>query len=246
MEIDPRLQDLIVIIIVSVGSFLIYKWFVFFTKRLGKRWDLDITLIQIIIELIKYSILALALTIILKELGMDIAPIIVSLGVLGVAVGFAARDTLANYISGMFILGSKSFKVGDFIEISNQKGKVEKLGFRITRLQTVDHKVVNIPNSLFSKNPYINYTGNDLRRVDLDITIPYSFDLDNLIPKILDQVKNLSWGLDKPEANVLISELTDMGIKATVSVWTNDPQKVATYRSDMARQVKRLLVEKNE
>ena len=93
------------------------------------------TLIQVINEIIKYSVLAVAITVVVKEVGWDISGIIVSLGIVGVAVGFAARDTLSNFISGMFILADKSFKIGDIIEISGKSGTVMKLGFRVTTIK---------------------------------------------------------------------------------------------------------------
>jgi len=246
VQIDPLLQDVIVSIITLVGSLLIYEWFSYFLNRIKQRLNLEVTLIQVLKEIIKYSLIALAATIILKEWGVDIAPIIVSLGIVGVAVGFAARDTISNFISGMFILAEQSFRVGDTLEIAGHQGKVKKVGFRVTTLSTADNKIITVPNSSFSKNPYINFTTLETRRVDLKINIPYSKNLEKLIPSLLQLAGEISWAQKEPEPKILIKEMTDMGIKATLSVWTNQPRKVAEYKSQLARKVKDLLVDNNE
>ena len=75
----------------------------------------------------------------------------------------------------------KVLRVGDVIEISNQKGKVVKLGFRITTLLTYDERIIKVPNTIFSSSPYINYTVSETRRVDLNITVPYELELEKTI-----------------------------------------------------------------
>jgi len=173
---------------------------------------------------------------------LDISAIVLSLGIVGIAVGFAARDTLSNFIAGIFILVDKSFRVGDIIEMSGQSGKVIKLGLRVTTIKTVDNKLITIPNSTFSKNIYINSTAQETRRVGLDVNIPYEMKLEETINSLVETASNCKWALPEPKPNVLIKEMTDTGIKATLNVWVSDPWKVATYRSQLALKVKGLLV----
>ena len=129
----------------------------------------------------QYSVITIAVIIILDFLGINITGLVLSLGILGIAVGFAARDILSNFISGLFVLGTKSFKVGDFIEVSGQTGTVTKMGFRITNMVTIDNKAITIPNSIFSTDPFINFTALDKRMVVLKINIPYELNLENIL-----------------------------------------------------------------
>lgn len=243
MQIDPLLQKVIISAVTLIGSYIIYEIISHFLKRIGKRLDTDITVIQVLKEIFKYTIIALAITLILKVWGLDVGPLILSLGIVGIAVGFAARDTLSNFISGMFILAEKSFRVGDTIEISGQRGKIQKMGFRVTTMTTPDNKVITVPNSAFSKTPYLNYTTMDTRRVDLKINISYPLDLEQITPALLKAAGSLSWARSNPKPKILIKELSDVGVKATLSVWTNKPQKVAEYRTQLAERVKGILVE---
>lgn len=239
---DPLYINLIKIAIILIASFIIIKWTLYIIKRTGTRFSLEPTLIQVLNEIIKYSIIAVAITIILKEVGWDISAIIVSLGIVGIAVGFAARDTLSNFIAGMLILADKSFRIGDIIEMSGQNGKVIKLGLRVTTIKTEGNKIIIMPNSNFSKNIYVNYTAQETRRVELDINISYEVELEETVTSLVDAASNCKWALPEPTPNVLIKEMADMGIKATLNVWVSDPWKVATYRSQLALEVKEILV----
>lgn len=241
MFANLQLDDIIAIIVTIVASFLIVKWVSRFLKNTGSKWNFDVTTIQVLTEIIKYTIYAIAIAIILGIFGIDITAIAVSLGVVGIAVGFAARDTLSNFISGIFILADKSFRVGDVVEVSNQKGKVVKLGFRLTTILTYDQKIITIPNALFSTNPFINHTASDTRRVDLDITIPYTMKLEETSKSLEDMATVCDWVLKKPKPKVIIRELVDVGVKLTLCVWINDPWRVTEYRSALAKEAKKLL-----
>ncbi|MDD1764378.1 MAG: mechanosensitive ion channel family protein [Methanobacteriaceae archaeon] len=245
MQIDPLLVDLITIAVTLIGAFLIIKILVHFIKKTGAKFDLEITLVQVLEEIVKYTVMALALVIILNELGVNIGGLILSLGILGVAVGFAARDTLSNYISGLFVVGDKSFKVGDIVEINNKKGKIIKMGLRVTNMLTDDNKTITVPNSVFSKNLYLNYTAQDRRRVELDLNIPYELDLETVIKNSKKAASGLTWVLNEPEPKFLVKELSDTGVKATLNVWTDDPWKVINYQSVLAEKIKKVLVPDN-
>jgi small conductance mechanosensitive channel len=239
---DPVYINLIKIAIILMVSFIITKWSIYFVKRIGKEFNFELTLIQVLNEIIKYSVIAAAITLCLRELGVDINAIIVSLGIVGIAVGFAARDTLSNFIAGMFILADKSFKVGDIIEMSGKRGKVIKLGLRVTTIKTDDNKIVTIPNSTFSSSVYVNYTSLETRRVELDVSIPYDVELEETINSMVEVASHCQWVLPQPKPNVLIKEMTDTGIKATINVWVNDPWNVSTYKSQLALKVRGLLI----
>ncbi|MGB9978472.1 mechanosensitive ion channel family protein [Methanobacterium sp.] len=240
-----QLDDLIAIIITLVATFLIVRLISRFLKNTQTKWDLDVTMIQVSNEIVKYTIYLIAAAVILGILGINLTAIAVSLGVVSIVVGFAARDTLSNFIAGMFIFLDKSFRVGDIVEVSNQKGKVVKMGFRLTTILTYDKKIITIPNALFSTNPYINHTASDTRRVDLDINIPYTMNLEETSKSLEDMAAARDWVLKKPKPKVIVRELVDVGVKLTLCVWINDPWQVTEYRSALAKEAKKLLRDKD-
>ncbi len=237
----PWFRDVIVTIITLIGAFLIIKWTAHFLNKSKEKWDIDVTLIQVLNEIVKYSIITLAIIIILNELGFNITAIALSLGIVGIAVGFGARDTISNFISGIFILADKSLKVGDIIGISNQKGRVVQLGFRTTTLLTYDERIIKVPNSLFSSNPYINYTVSDTRRVELKITIPHDLELEETIKALEDMVISRKDVLKTPKPKIVVKEISDVGIRTILCMWINNPWEVINSRSKIAREVNKVL-----
>jgi small conductance mechanosensitive channel len=243
IPIDPLVIDVIGISIILIMAFIVIEIINYLLKSTGQRFELETTVIQVLQEIFKYTVIVIALVMILNELGINVTALIFSLGIVGVAVGFAARDTLSNFISGLFILGHKSFKVGDIIEVSDHFGTVTKMGFRVTTLTTTDNKVINIPNSLFSTQIYLNYTAMEKRRVELNLTIPQTADLDETINSLLDKALKLNWVLPEPQPKVLLNEVTGCEIKATLNVWTDDPWSVLDHQSILAREIREFMVQ---
>lgn len=245
ITINPVLIKAIGVSITIILAFFIIKIVNYFINKTGQRFDFETTAIQVIQEIFKYVVIILAVIMILNALGIDVTALLVSLGIVGVAVGFAARDTLSNFIAGLFILGHKSFKVGDEIEVSDQVGTVTKMTFRTTTLITVDNRVVNVPNSLFSTDIHFNNTALDKRRVELSVNIPYDVDLESTIEFMEKKALNLNWVLFEPKPKVVIREFSDLGIKGSLNVWTDDPWNVTENKSELAREVKDYMVQEN-
>lgn len=245
LPIHPLLVDIIGIAVILILAFVSIRVINYFLEKSEKHLELEETVTQVLEEIFKYTILFIAFVLVLNELGIDVSAFVLSLGIVGIAVGFAARDTLSNFISGLFILGHKSFKVGDIIEVSKHFGTVTQMGFRMTTLITPDNKVINIPNSLFSTDIYLNYTALDKRRVELAVSIPLDIDLDKAIESMEKKISSLSWVLKVPKPNIVVSEIMELGVKATVNVWIDDPWSVLKYRTELARELKEHLVQKN-
>ena len=245
MFANIHFDDIIAIGVTLIAAFLIVRLTSRFLKNTQVKWDLDVTMIQVLNEIVKYTIYLIAAAVILGLFGINLTAIAVSLGVVSIVVGFAARDTLSNFIAGMFIFLDKSFRVGDIIEVSNQKGKVIKMGFRLTTILTYDKKIITIPNALFSTNPFINHTASDTRRVDLDIVIPYTMDLEETSKSLVDMATGCDWVLKKPKPKVIVRELIDVGVRSTLCVWVNDPWRVTEYRSALGKAAKALLRDKD-
>ena len=245
MFTNIHFDDIIAIGVTLIAAFLIVRLTSRFLKNTQVKWDLDVTMIQVLNEIVKYTIYLIAAAVILGLFGINLTAIAVSLGVVSIVVGFAARDTLSNFIAGMFIFLDKSFRVGDIVEVSNQKGKVVKMGFRLTTILTYDKKIITIPNALFSTNPFINHTASDTRRVDLDIIIPYAMDIEETSKSLVDMATGRDWVLKKPKPKVIIRELIDVGVRSTLCVWVNDPWRVTEYRSALAKASKTLLRDKD-
>ena len=111
-----------------------------------------------------------------NELGFPAYSVIAGLGVGGVAVALAARDSLANLLGSMLIMFEKPFRVGDTIRISGSEGTVEDVGFRSTRIRTLDNSLVSIPNNTVVNTTIENLAARVMRRQRFFLQITYDTD----------------------------------------------------------------------
>ncbi len=122
------------------------------------RMDLDPTLAAFIESTLKYVVLTMGLLSALSEVGINTTSMLASLGVVGLTLGFAAKDTLSNVISGVFIFWDRPFVLGDLVEINGEYGRVDSITMRSTRVVTVDGKMLAIPNSTVVNSTVVSYT----------------------------------------------------------------------------------------
>lgn len=130
---------------------------------------------------------------------------IASLGVLGIAVGFAAKDTIANLFAGVFILADQPYKIGDYIVLgSGERGRVRHIGIRSTRVLTRSDVEITIPNSIMGNTQITNESGGPVKktRVFIDVGVAYGSDIEQVEKVILDSLKDLGNLETDPEPQV--------------------------------------------
>ena len=120
---------------------------------------------------IKFLIYAIAVFIIIFEMGYDLSGLITGLGIGSVVLTLAAQDMIKSLLGGFFIFTDKPFKVGDFIKFSTYEGTVEDITFRSTKIRTLSNSVVQVPNSLISSSAVENYSKIEKRRFLLNLGI---------------------------------------------------------------------------
>jgi len=178
-------------VITKVLSLFVSRWF-HVERRLEKTPRLVNKIIGIIVFLV-------AILMVLNYFKINIAPIIATLGIGGLAIGLALQGTLSNFFAGLNILSDTPFRVGDFIEINQQNisGYVEDIGWRTTRLLTQANTIVIVPNSKLADSIVINQHlpmmevatlvqtgvsyGSDLKKVE-DVTLEVAKQIQNTVP----------------------------------------------------------------
>ena len=141
--------------------------------------------------ILKGTILALGLLIILSFLGISITPLITALGVGGLAVALALQDTLANLFAGIHILVEKSIRVGDFIRLeTGQEGYVEDITWRTTRVKMLPNNMVVIPNNKLAQSIVTNYYLPEKRMsLSIPVSVSYNSDIDKLERILTEEAK---------------------------------------------------------
>ena len=154
-------------------------------------------------------LVAIFATMILDELGINIAPIIASAGIVGLALGFGAQSLVRDYLSGMFMIIEDQYGVGDSIEVNNISGTVEAVTLRITRLRALDGTVWYIPNGEILTVG--NHSQNWARAV-IDVGVSYAEDLGK-VQRVLREVSRDLW-VDDEFKGQIIEEPEVTGVEA--------------------------------
>jgi len=191
-------------------------------KKLNERHSWFSDHYPVIKNILRIVIIALGLLIILDSLGVSITPIMASLGVGGLAIGLALKDTLANYFSGFYLLVDKPVRIGDFIRLdSGEEGYVEEIGWRSTRIRMLANNTVMIPNGVFSSGKVTNYDlPSSEAAVLVNAGVHYDSDLEKVekitIDVAKDVQKNIAGAVKEFEPFIRYNTFADSSINFTV------------------------------
>lgn len=158
---------------------------------------------------------------------IDITGWLASAGIVGIAVGFAAKDTLANLFAGVFIIADGPYKIGDYLVLENgDRGRVAEIGMRSTRIQTLDNVQVVVPNANLANSTIINLSGgsSERTRISVPVGVAYDSDIEHVIETLLHLAKETKRVLNTPKAVVRVNELLDSSIQVTLLVWIAKPE----------------------
>lgn len=182
-------------------------------KRFSKHHAALIRRLVYYITLIAFSVSAL------QQLGFKLTVLIGAAGVLTVALSFASQTAASNLISGIFLIFERPFSVDDFIELKGFSGKVLTIDLLSTKLQTLDNRLVRIPNETMIKSEIINYNAFKTRRIDLLVDISYDNDINLARTLLLDIAQNTHSVLSDPAPNVWVNALADSSIQLKLMAW---------------------------
>ncbi len=193
--------DLVIALIIIIVGFKIVDIIINSMKKPHKYGKLDPTVKSFLISFLNIALKILVLVIALQILGVSSASIVTVLGSCALAIGLGLQGGLSNIAGSIMILMFKPFKVGDFISTNGYEGTVKSISIFYTKILTPDNKSVQLPNGILSNNNIINYNVNGKRRIDLNITVDYKSNINQVKkvingvikkhPKILQDEKNL-------------------------------------------------------
>ncbi len=207
----------------AIAIFLVGRWVAKkVSALLGKaltRAKVDPTLVPFIDNLGYTAMLAFVVIAALAEAGVQTASVVAVLGAAGLAVGLALQGSLANFASGVLLLIFKPFRVGDFVEISGVKGKVQAIHVFNTVLNDPDNIRIVVPNGQVTSGNILNYTINGTRRIDLTVGVSYDDDLKKarrVIESVLAAEPRI---LPDPATEVSVKEMGDSSVNFAVRPW---------------------------
>ncbi|MBU0668041.1 mechanosensitive ion channel [Patescibacteria group bacterium] len=225
--------------VIEASLVLVISVFVirYIRKRLQKletQHEQQKTAINLLEKIISGFIVVISITVALKIVGIDIS-LLVSVGVLGLSYGL--QDIIKNYVAGILILFKAPFKIGDIVKIKSFTGKVAKMDFQSTSIETFDNRHITIYNKDIMTQSIVNYTKNDQRRLELDITIGYGSDTNKALETFNKILAAHPKVLKSPKFSVVYKKFSEVGTTFTLKFWVQRPCNILKIRTDIAAQI---------
>ncbi len=212
------------VVVFYIGRFII-KRIHKFIERVLKHRNVDTSLTTFILSFTKMLLYFILTVSVIGILGIETSSFIALFASAGVALGMALSGTLQNFAGGVLILLLKPYKVGDFIEAQGFAGTVKEIQIFSTIINTGDNKYITIPNGSLSTGSINNYSREEFRRVDIDVSISYGDDVANARRQILDIISENQLVITEAQAPgrgpaVLVKTLGASSVDLTVRIWT--------------------------
>jgi len=252
-SIIDKLPDILVSFSVLVVFIILGKLFYkIFKKRIQSRWK-DSIIASFLSEFLKWSFYMIGLTFALFNLGLGgfASSLIAGAGITAIIIGFAFKDIAENFLAGILLAIHRPFDLGDIIQVDNVKGPVKGLDLRTTQIKTVDGRDIYVPNSLVIKSVFTNFTRDGLLRLDFELGLDTSDDIENARKLIIDLLLKQDDIIKKPDPNVTLEVFGESSITIKIMFWIDifkspkDDQNLLgePVKSRMMREIKDLLLE---
>jgi small conductance mechanosensitive channel len=240
------------VVLILVGALIAVRFATFITRRvedafedndpstMNEREKQAATLGKVIRNITRILVWGIAVMMVLKELGIDIGPILAGVGLMGLAVGFGAQSLVKDFLAGMFVLIENQYNVGDVIRAAGASGAVEKITLRATTLRDLEGNVHIIPNGV------IDVVTNKTRqwsRFVLDVGVAYKESVDEVMVVLKEIGDEL--GADPKFASMITAPLEVLGVQDFADsaviirvMFTTQPVKQWTVGREFRRRVK--------
>ena len=216
-------------LILFVICYLVMKLITKAMDRLfNKSKHLDPSLESFLKSAIKTALWAIVIMIVASALGINITSLVAILSVAGVALSLALQGLLANMFSGITILATRPFSVGDQVLISGQNGYIRSIGLIYTCLRTFDNRIVYIPNGDITSGVIVNETCEETRRIDVLIETSYNDPTDKVKAALIEAAELTPTVLSEPKPFVGIKSYKSSNIEYLLRVWCRSEDNLGT------------------
>ncbi|MBX3592954.1 MAG: mechanosensitive ion channel [Sphingomonas sp.] len=209
---------LAIALVIGVLGHLLAAW-----GALWRRISRNPFLAELIATLVRFVFIVTGMIVGLQLLGATalLGAVLGGAGVIGIAIGFAVRDTVDNYVSSLMLSLRQPFRANDHVVIEGSEGRVVRLTSRATILMTLDGNHLRIPNSTVFKSVILNYTRNPERRFEFDLGVDADDDPVAAMGVGLAAIRALAFVLDTPRASAIIRDVGDSNIVLRFYGWVN-------------------------
>jgi len=233
--------NFIVAVIVLFLFYVIARLLVAFLAKTVFKISHNVAVNKLIASLTRIAIMTAGLFVALGILDLDktVTSLLAGVGIMGLAIGFAFKDAIANFLSGIYITLKSTVNVGNIIEFGDHYGTVESIGLRAIKMRTFQGQEVVIPNRLIFEDVYIHYTVYGERRIDLNVGISYGEDLQHVEDVTLKAINSIDYLKKNKPVDFYYQEFGDSSINFIIRYWV-DFEKQTDYLKALHDGVKKV------
>ena len=228
---------------VIIGFWLSSKASSMVRKQMSTLQRVDKTLAPILASTIRYAGFILTLVVALGQFGVQTTSIIAVLGAAGLAIGLALQGTLSNVAAGVMLLILRPFETGDWVEVAGSSGMVKEVGLFTTKIDTFDNIFISIPNSTIWSSTITNHSKHKKRRLDIEIGVSYSSDLDiveNVMLKLAEDPRVHA----NPNPQFHVLSYGDSAIQVRLRIYV-DYADMFSLNWDLNKRIKKIFEDNN-
>lgn len=224
--------------LMTFAAFYLLWWIADRGTRVAlRRGNVDPTSSSFIMTLLKFVMLTFGVMQALTAVGINTAALLTSLGIAGLTLGFAARDSLSNLISGILIFVDRPFVIGDLVEVEGHYGRVDRITLRSTRVVTSDGRMLAVPNSSVINSIVASYTNFPNLRLDVVVTISVNEGVDRARDTLLSLVHDDPDFMRDPPPRVVVTALNDYNTAIELQAWIYDERQHIAKRFELREKI---------
>lgn len=226
------LPSLLAAVVIVIVFWLLFRLTRPPLSRLLARTGFEPALVGMLIGVYRFTLLTFGFVMAASQLGINVGAALAGLGVVGLTIGFAAKDSLSNIMAGFLIFWDKPFHVNDWVTLGDHYGRIAEITMRTTRVQTRQNTWIIIPNEKVINEVLINHSTRGETRIDVPVGIGYQEQIPEARRVIVDALKKVDYVLADPAPAVVVTNLGASTVDLIVQAWIADAkdEKPAFFR----------------
>lgn len=227
--------------IIAIG-FLLIRYVRKYFRKIEVTHQQQGNAINLLEKITTGFIIVVAITVALKIIGIDMT-LLVSVSILGLSYGL--QDIIKNYVAGILILFKAPFKIGETVKIRTYVGKVHKMDFQATTLETFDNRHITIYNSDVMTQSIVNFSNNTIRRAAIKVMLGYSSDTAKALSIFEKILHNHALVLKNPQYSIIFKKFTETAVVFELKFWLQRPCNILKIKSEIALLLSQAFDEEN-
>jgi small-conductance mechanosensitive channel len=232
-NIVASIPNIITALTIFLISLYVAKWLSNGVKRVLLRRDAASGVTHLLADILRWTIIVFGAITALQKF-FNVTAFLTGLGILGFTIGFALQNVTQNFVSGIILLIQQPFKVGDEISVIGFEGVALQIDLRTTELQTLDGRIVILPNAEALAHPIVNYTRAHRRRVDLPMAVSHGKNPEKIRAALLEAMKDVPGFVTAPAPVVTFTNFGVTTIELLASFWVDTSLTTVHLAKDAA------------